>query len=74
MKYIGLMLTIGLLLMATTLAGYIGTPVQAPPLSNVEECTPVGTAGNQTVYRCEDWQMGKIVYVNNFGFLFVVEE
>lgn len=44
------------------------------PQSNVEECVPIGIAGNQTVYRCEDWQFGKVVYVNNFGFLFVAEE
>lgn len=50
------------------------TIVDAAQPSATDACIPIGTAGNQTVYRCEDLEVGKLVYVNNYGFLFVVEE
>lgn len=38
------------------------------------ECPIVGKADNATLYRCEDWEAGKVCYLNSFGFLFCLEE
>ena len=48
--------------------------VEAAGTPTPEPCVLVGDTGATKVYRCMDWEMGKIIYVNGFGFLFVVDE
>lgn len=40
---------------------------------DVPTCEAVGKAAGHTVYRCVDEQEGNIIYLNELGFMFVVE-
>jgi hypothetical protein len=39
---------------------------------DVPPCEIVGKAAGNTIYRCVDDETGNIIYVNQFGFMFVV--
>lgn len=73
MKYIGLMLTAALVLIALALAaGVSAAPIHAA--MTPEPCVLVGETKWTEVWRCVDWEMGKVIYVNNFGMIFAVDE
>lgn len=64
---------IAALVVITVLAVAVLFAPSAVAEDDVEDCIAIGKAGNQTVFRCEDWETGNICYVNNFGFLLCVE-
>ena len=50
-----------------------GPPVAAAPQAGggaPAECPMIAVAGSAHLYRREDAEMGKIIYMNDYGFIF----
>lgn len=69
--YAGLLLLAGLLL--ALLVGVPETASRAAASSDFE-CVEIPNPSTVTLYRCLDWQTGKVIYFNGYGFLFAVDE
>lgn len=52
----------------------VAPQLHAAPVDEPDDCPLIGNAGGTNIYRCLDWEMGKVCYVNSYGFLFCLEE
>jgi hypothetical protein len=64
------MTKIAIIILLTLLLLSVAPVLAADPMPL---CPPIGMAGERIVYRCVDEDEGNIIYMNELGFMFVVE-
>lgn len=66
-----------LMVIVCFLASILWVPVAFPyPVKAAEPmplCDPIGMGGGRIVYRCIDEDEGKIIYLNDLGFMFALD-
>jgi hypothetical protein len=70
MRNLFVIVTVAIVSMLIGMGVPLVMPVQA---STAPACTPIGSTGNVVISRCEDEESGQVIYVNNIGFMVVVQ-